>query len=97
MFSLLAITAVVCLVLFGGPLYGDAERAYVNHRPELDSPLLLFNWTGAFAKLGSAVFALTCAPAALHTYSAMRERTLRYGWGRDVGTRYVCGFGSGAL
>lgn len=76
-FSLFAIASVVCLVVIGSPFYAEAERLAAGGETALDAPLLWWNWTGAFSKLGSMVFALTCAPAALHAYSAMEERTDR--------------------
>lgn len=76
-FSLFAIAAVVCLVVGGSPLYADAERMTEVVESGLDAPLLWWNWTGSFAKMGSLMFAVTFAPAALHSYSAMGTRTVK--------------------
>ncbi|CAM9387943.1 unnamed protein product [Ascophyllum nodosum] len=76
-FSLFAISAVVALVMFGSSTYASYERSTVGDESELNEPLVWWNWTGAFSKLGSLVFALNCAAAVLHSYSAMDKRTER--------------------
>lgn len=79
-FSFCAITAVVALVVIGGPIYADEERATPGHDPELDASVVGWNWPGSVAKLGSIVFALSCAPAVLHAYTSMAPRSTRCGF-----------------
>lgn len=74
---LLAITAVVSLVVIGGPIYADDYRSEPDHDPGLDASVVYWNWTGSVAKLGSIVFALSCSVAALHAYTAMYPRSER--------------------
>lgn len=76
-FSLFAIAAVVLLVVGGSPMYAENERMSELVETGLDAPLLWWDWTGSFAKLGSLMFAVTFAPAALHSYSAMGTRTVK--------------------
>ena len=68
---------MVCLVVGGSPEYANAERSAELVETGLDAPLLWWDWTGSFAKLGSLMFAVTFAPAALHSYSAMDTRTVK--------------------
>lgn len=73
----MAITAVVSLVVIGGPIYADDYRSEPDHDPGLDASVVYWNWTGSVAKLGSIVFALSCSVAALHAYTAMYPRSER--------------------
>eukprot|EP00752_Nemacystus_decipiens_P007560 g6753.t1 len=82
--SFCAITAVVGLVVIGGPIYSNEERETPGHDPDLDSSVVWWNWPGSVAQLGSIVFALSCAPAALHGYTSMTPRSTR-AW-RSVAT-----------
>lgn len=79
--------AVVCLVGLGSQAYATAEIATASAKElaDLTAPILWWTWTGTFAKFGSVIFALTCAPACLHSYSAMGQRNIRY--------VYVCSWG----
>ncbi|CAM9980323.1 unnamed protein product, partial [Scytosiphon promiscuus] len=86
-FSFCAITSVVLLVVIGGPLYARAERSQPDHDTDLDASVVWWDWTGSVAKLGSIVFALSCAPAVLHAYTSMNPRSTR-AW-RPVATGAV--------
>eukprot|EP00903_Cladosiphon_okamuranus_P010528 g9958.t1 len=76
-FSLGAIAAVVGLVILGSPFYAEAEKgsSTIAETAALDAPLIWWEWTGAVSKLGSVVFALSCAAASPHSYSSMAQRT----------------------
>lgn len=76
-FSFCAIISVVALVVVGGPIYSNEERATPGHDPGLDASVVWWNWSGSVAQLGSIVFALSCAPAALHAYTSMAPRSTR--------------------
>lgn len=78
-FCLLVITLVVLLVVFGSPVYASYYRSKPNHDPGLDAAITYWDWTGAVAKFGSIVFALSCSPAVLHAYTAMFPRSERWG------------------
>ncbi|CAM9281738.1 unnamed protein product, partial [Hapterophycus canaliculatus] len=75
--SLGVVTGVVVLVVILGPFLAAVERRSAEGETALDAPLLWWNWTGSFAKMGSVIFALSCAPAALHSYTAMEKRDER--------------------
>ncbi|CAN0100820.1 unnamed protein product, partial [Ectocarpus sp. 6 AP-2014] len=83
-FSFCTICSVVALVVIGGPIYANEERAEPGHDPDLDASVVWWDWVGAVANLGSIVFALSCAPAVLHAYSSMTPRSTR-AW-RSVAT-----------
>ena len=65
-------------MVFGSPSFAAAERAMTDGESKVDDPIVWWNWTGAFSKMGSLVFALNCAPVVLHSYSAMGKRTERF-------------------
>ena len=67
---------MVLLVVFAGESYAAAERSSPDHDPDLDAELTWWDWEGSVAKLGSIVFAVAYAPAALHAYTAMNPRTI---------------------
>eukprot|EP00903_Cladosiphon_okamuranus_P006099 g6009.t1 len=83
-FSFCALLSVVGLVVIGGPIYANEERAMPRHDPDLDASVVWWDWPGSVAKLGSIVFALSCAPAVLHGYTSMTPRSTR-AW-RSVAT-----------
>ena len=72
-------------MIAGSPYYAEAERLSqrgaeteaVEAGTGIDAPLLWWDWTGCFSKIGSLLFAITFAPAAFHSYSAMGERTAK--------------------
>lgn len=76
-FSLFTIVAVVGLVVAGSPFYAAAERRSDIVPIGLNAPLLGWDWTGCFAKMGSLIFSVTFAPAALPSYSGMGTRTVK--------------------
>ena len=61
----------------GSLFYAEAERQSEIVETGLDAPLLWWDWTGSFAKIGSLMFAVTFAPSAFHSYSAMGTRTVK--------------------
>ena len=94
-FSFCAVAAVVGLVVIGGPIYANEERETPGHDPDLDASVVWWNWPGSLAKLGSIVFALSCAPAVLHGYTSMTPRSTRWGLPpRWLGCLLSCSFPS---
>lgn len=92
-FSFCAVAAVVGLVVIGGPIYANEERETPGHDPDLDASVVWWNWPGSVAKLGSIVFALSCAPAVLHGYTSMTPRSTRWGLPpRWLGCLLSCSF-----
>ncbi|CAN0254205.1 unnamed protein product, partial [Ectocarpus fasciculatus] len=91
-FSVCTICSVVALVVIGGPIYSNEERAEPDHDPDLDASVVWWDWVGSIEKLGSIVFALSCAPAVLHAYSSMTPQSTR-AW-RSVATWALCAGGS---
>lgn len=75
--SFFTIVAVVCLVVVGSPFYAADERRSETAPIGLDAPLLWWDWTGCFSKIGSVMFSLTIAPSALPSYSGMATRTVK--------------------
>ena len=65
---------MVLLVVLAAWAYADYERSSPDHDPRLDAELTWWDWKGSVAKLGSVIFALSYAPAALHAYTAMSPR-----------------------
>eukprot|EP00607_Mallomonas_marina_P006944 CAMPEP_0182429474 /NCGR_PEP_ID=MMETSP1167-20130531/29469_1 /TAXON_ID=2988 /ORGANISM="Mallomonas Sp, Strain CCMP3275" /LENGTH=378 /DNA_ID=CAMNT_0024613205 /DNA_START=270 /DNA_END=1406 /DNA_ORIENTATION=- len=63
--SVVAIDSVVLLVIIGGPLEG------------VPGPVNMADPRGILSKIGSVVFALSCAPAAFHAYSAMKQQDMK--------------------
>ncbi|CAM9582688.1 unnamed protein product, partial [Ectocarpus sp. 13 AM-2016] len=69
-----------------------AARDLTVGKTALDAPLVWWNWNGFFRKIGSVVFALTCAPAAFHSYNPMKNRT-ESEWERVITTSVILGGG----
>ncbi|CAN0467924.1 unnamed protein product, partial [Laminaria digitata] len=74
-FSFCAISSVVLLVVIGGPIYASEERSDPGHDTDLDASVVWWDWSGAVAKMGSIVFALSCSPAVLHAYTSLTPRS----------------------
>ena len=75
--SLVTIVSVVGLVVVGSPFYAADERLSDTVPVGLNAPLLGWDWKGLFAKIGSVMFAVNFAAAALHSYSGMETRTVK--------------------
>lgn len=63
--SIISIDSVLLLVLIGGPMNA------------VSGPLNMFDIKGTLIKVGSVVFALSCAPATFHAHGSMREKDLK--------------------
>lgn len=73
----MATCGTILLVNARGMSYADEKRDDAHHDPDLDASVLLWSSTGMLAKMGSVLFSISCAPAVLHSYSSMAERTVR--------------------
>eukprot|EP00903_Cladosiphon_okamuranus_P010527 g9957.t1 len=89
--AVLSLATISCLLVFVIEKWAfPSESVSVAADLAMGTPLVWWNWSGFFRKVGSVVFGITFAPAAFHAYDPMKHRNLNE-WKYVVTTSVLVG------